>query len=140
MAEPISQRIVPGAPPPAPPSKNQIKKKRKSAKAKGGSEANVSQTQSPAVATVSIPDSTSAALVEKAPAEEDVKEGAVADELVAHSSNGSVVPAPESTGDAPAAGSAALGSPVVEIISKRLKAATKKIVRELLLLLCHCSR
>lgn len=140
MAEPIPQRIVPGAPPPAPPSKSQIKKKRKSAKAKAGSEATVSQTQSPAVANVAIPDSTSAALVEKAPAEEDVKEGAVADELVAHSSNGSVVPAPESTGDAPAVGSAAVGSPVVEIISKRLKAATKKIVRELLLLLCQCSR
>lgn len=123
MTEPISKRIVPGAPPPAPPSKSQLKRQRKKAKA---GDATPSQTQSPAVTNVAIPDSTSAALVEQAPAKEDVQQGAVAEELVANGTNGTPR---ESPGEVPATSSAPVESPIVDIIHKRIKAANKKIVR-----------
>ena len=105
MAE-STQRIVPGAPPLPPLSKSQ-KKKRKSVKVKDG--------ESPVVESVAIPDSTSAALVDKVPQESDIKEGSVAEELP--------VQPPTANGN-----ETALLSPVVDIISKRLKVTTKKIV------------
>ncbi|TFK54356.1 hypothetical protein OE88DRAFT_1717542 [Heliocybe sulcata] len=107
MPESVAQRIVPGAPPPAPLSKTQ-KKKRKAAKKPGDATA-----ESPVVA---IPDATAAALTEKAPEESDIKEGAVAPELVAK---------PES--EAPQ--SEFKPGPSVELTQKRLKAVGKKIAR-----------
>ncbi|THH05020.1 hypothetical protein EW146_g10014 [Bondarzewia mesenterica] len=115
MVELVPERKIPGAPPPAPLSKSQ-KKKRKTGKVKAG--------ESPVIEPVSIPDSTSAALVDKAPQPADVKEGSVAEELVTQPESVSgATPA-----DAPAS-QTATASPVVEIIQKRLKATTKKILR-----------
>lgn len=105
-----TQRIVPGAPPLPPISKSQ-KKKRKSVKVKDG--------ESPIVESIAIPDSTSAALEDKAPQESDTKEGSVAEELPVQPPTANGVHPPVET---------ALLSPVVDIISKRLKVTTKKIV------------
>ncbi|KAI0356158.1 hypothetical protein OH77DRAFT_1423757 [Trametes cingulata] len=100
-------RVVPGAPPPPPPSKSQ-KKKRKAAKPKEASESD---------SHVVVPDTTTAALIEKAPDEKDVKEGAVAPELVAQTSEGPQSPVELKP------------SPIVEMLNKRLKANGKKITR-----------
>ncbi|KAI0321068.1 hypothetical protein OF83DRAFT_1101401 [Amylostereum chailletii] len=109
---PSTPRIVPGAPPPAPSSKSQ-KKKRKTAKSE--------KADSPAVTSVAIPDTISAALVDKAPAPADIAKGAVANDLVAH---------PPVNGDSqPSTESGHKQSPVVEMIHKRLKATAKKISR-----------
>jgi len=112
MTDILPQRIVPGAPPLLPLSKTQ-KKKRKSGR--------TNLAESPAVDTVSIPDSTSATLFEKAPQESDIKEGSVADSsVVQHErANGTQVSSDDSHKP----------SPIVEIVFKRLKSATKKIVR-----------
>ncbi|KAL1756284.1 hypothetical protein FB107DRAFT_274104 [Schizophyllum commune] len=101
-------RIVPGAPPPMQLSKSQ-KKKRKAAAEKKKDEPPAQQT---------IPDTTAAALVEKAPAPAEVKEGAVAPALVAQ----------PSVDEALAEDSFKL-SPIIKIIDKRLKATTKKLTR-----------
>ncbi|KAI0633408.1 hypothetical protein C8Q77DRAFT_1217818 [Trametes polyzona] len=101
-------RVVPGAPPPPPPSKSQ-KKKRKTAKPKDAA--------SESDAHVVVPDTTTAALIEKAPDESDVKEGVVAPQLVAQASEESQTP----NGLKP--------SPIVEMLNKRLKANGKKISR-----------
>ncbi|KAI0041002.1 hypothetical protein FA95DRAFT_1683471 [Auriscalpium vulgare] len=113
MAEPPAQRVVPGAPPPAPLSKSQ-KKKRKTAKGKA--------EDSPATPTVSIPDTTAAALVDKAPGSSDIKQGSIVEELLARSE--------------PANGSAThkddggpKQSPIVDLVGKRLKTTGKKISR-----------
>ncbi|KAI0949462.1 hypothetical protein AcW1_009068 [Taiwanofungus camphoratus] len=102
-------RIVPGAPTPPPQSKSQQKKKRKSAKPKSEPVAN----------DLVVSDSTSAALIEQAPTEADVKEGSVAPELVVQ---------PEEA-QTPVDESAQKTSPIIELLNKRLKAIHKKISR-----------
>ena len=115
MSTESTQRTVPGAPPPAPLSKAQ-KKKRRAVKKEGESEPNT-----PAPPNVVLPDTHAAALTEKAPEEKDVKGGAVADDLVVHPE------APKS--DAGDGASGPKASPVVDLLNKRLKAIGKKIVR-----------
>lgn len=105
MVEP-PQRVVPGAPPPAPLSKSQ-KKKRKGKK--------TGEAEEP----LTIPDPTSAALIEKAPEPVDVQGGAVAPELVSKVELPSATPEEEISYKP---------SPIVELINKRLKATAKKIV------------
>ncbi|KIJ49432.1 hypothetical protein M422DRAFT_27797 [Sphaerobolus stellatus SS14] len=104
-----TQRIVPGAPPPAQLSKSQ-KKKRKAVLKNKDEEATV---------TVSIPDATAAALVEKVPESTDIKAGSIAEELVA--------PAAETVAEAitekPKTSSG------VEAINKRIKLQSKKLSR-----------
>ncbi|KAH7913449.1 hypothetical protein BJ138DRAFT_1146015 [Hygrophoropsis aurantiaca] len=109
MSDISGTRYVPGAPPPAPLSKTQ-KKKRKIVKNKN--------TDSPVEGSITIPDALTAALVEKAPEEPDVKEGALAPELVAGSD---YAPGSEDSLLKP--------SPVVELLQKRMKALNKKISR-----------
>ncbi|KAL6310485.1 hypothetical protein BKA93DRAFT_924673 [Sparassis latifolia] len=99
-------RIVPGAPPPPPLSKSQ-KKKRKIAKSKSSDPTN-DELLTP----------TTAALVEQAPTESDIKEGSVAPELV-------VQPEAEQI----SADDAQKPSPIVELLNKRSKAVSKKITR-----------
>ncbi|KZV70669.1 hypothetical protein PENSPDRAFT_651261 [Peniophora sp. CONT] len=109
---PSTPRVVPGAPPPAI-SKSQAKKRRKAA-----------------TASVALPDSTAAALTEKAPEPTDIAAGTVADELVAQPSvNGDLAAASPAT---PAVGVDADGrkpGAVEELITKRIKATSKKISR-----------
>lgn len=97
--------MIPGAPAPAP-SKSQ-KKKRKAGKKEG------EDVSTPATTTVEIPDAQSSAFTDKAPGPEDVKGGAVADELLAHGKEPSVEQKL---------------SPVAELLNKRIKALGKKIV------------
>ncbi|OCH93110.1 hypothetical protein OBBRIDRAFT_790581 [Obba rivulosa] len=99
-------RIVPGAPPPAQASKP-VKKKRKATKKSEQEE------------HVVVPDATSAALIEKAPDESDVKEGTVAPELVAQPEETQVQTPVDET----------MFSPIVELLNKRAKALYKKITR-----------
>lgn len=101
------QRIVPGAPPPLPVSKSQKKKRKAVSKPRADD----------APASVSIPDSTAAALVEKAPEPADIKQGAVAEELVAAPQE----LLPEMPAEKPK-------SPTIEFLNKRIKLQTKKIV------------
>ena len=61
-------------------------------------------------------DTTTAALIDKAPAESDVKEGIVAPQLVAQASEEPQTPVDVKP------------SPIVEMLNKRLKANGKKIV------------
>ena len=61
----VTPRVVPGAPPPAPVSKSQKKKRKGGAKTKEESEAG---------SHVAVPDTTSAALIEEAPKQSDVKD------------------------------------------------------------------
>ncbi|KAG1864054.1 hypothetical protein C8R48DRAFT_707729 [Suillus tomentosus] len=108
MADAANVRVVPGALPPMSQAKTQ-KKKRRSHKPK--------TADSPAEGSVIIPDATSAAPVDRAPEEADVKEGTVAPELVAPSE------APTFDDFTPKS------SPVVELLQKRLKAMNKKMSR-----------
>ncbi|TRM69284.1 hypothetical protein BD626DRAFT_473561 [Schizophyllum amplum] len=101
-------RFVPGAPPPMQLTKSQ-KKKRKAAAVAADKKKDEPQV---------IPNTTVAALVEKAPAPAEVQEGAVAPALVAQ-------PTVE---EALAEDSFTL-SPIMDIINKRLKASTKKLNR-----------
>jgi hypothetical protein len=114
MSDTPTQRYVPGAPPPAHTSKSS-KKKRKPAKG-GRSE------DSPALSSVAIPDSTSAALIEKAPGASDIKDGSVTDSLLADPNATNGIPS------GPPALDDAKHSPIIELIHKRIKATTKKIV------------
>lgn len=109
-----TQRYVPGAPPPAPPKSS--KKKRKPGK--GG----VAE-DSPALSSVAIPDAPSPALPEKVPDTSDTKDGPVPESLSAdlRATNGS--PSGQHVSDE------TKHSPVVDLIQKRIKASTKKIVR-----------
>ena len=110
MPEPVVQRIVPGAPPPTPLSKTQ-KKKRK-AKAKSAEPGDAS----------ALPEATSAALAEKTP---ETQEATLAPEVIAQSdSQMSLLPEEEVL---------LKPSPIVDLIHRRLKATTKKIVSTLLL-------
>lgn len=109
MPEVVTQRIVPGAPPPAPLSKSQ-KKKRKVKK----------PTESTPDSPVALTDAGSAALIEKAPEEAEIREGSVAPDLVAQPES-EAPPLPEEE-------VLLKPSPIVDLIYKRLKATTKKIV------------
>lgn len=102
-----TQRIVPGAPPPPPLSKSQ-KKKRKITK---------KSTDEPL-------DVSSAALIEKAPVKADVEEGAVAEELVAQPDLVKAPTATEELGEV----ATSKPSPMVELLNKRIRVFTKKIV------------
>jgi len=115
MSDTPTQRYVPGAPPPPPASKS-AKKKRKTGKGSRSED-------SPALSSVAIPDSTSAALVENAPDSSDIKDGRVAESLLAdlHGANG-VSSGQHSLDEAKP-------SPVVDLFQKRIKATNKKIVR-----------
>jgi hypothetical protein len=128
MTEAPTQRSIPGAPPPAPLSKSAAKKKRKGGAAGGTDSAK--PPASPASVTVAIPDAASAALVEKAPDAEEIKEGSVAPELVVNAE-----PTREAT-PAPAATDEPKRSPVYELVNKRQKNLGKKIVSSYLLF-CH---
>lgn len=113
-----TQRIVPGAPPAVALSRSQLKKKRK-VKAKTEEEASE--------APLEIPDAKSAALVEQAPESSDVQAGTVAPQLVAEPSEPLAEELPSQK-----------ASPIIELVSKRLKTTNKKIVslsNDLLLLL-----
>lgn len=101
-------RIVPGAPPPAPLSKSQ-KKKRKTTKPKSDQDE-----------SVDVPDTASAALIDQAPTEEDVNNGHVAPELTTRAES------LEATTPVPGGQKA---SPIVDLVTKRLKVTTKKILR-----------
>jgi hypothetical protein len=115
MSDTPPQRYVPGAPPPVPALKSS-KKKRKPAKG-GRSE------DSPALSSVALPDSTSAALIENAPGASDIKDGVVADGLLADPNTANGVPSGLPASDE------AKHSPIVDLIHKRIKATSKKIVR-----------
>ncbi|KAJ7188310.1 hypothetical protein C8R46DRAFT_1054344 [Mycena filopes] len=106
-AEPQPLRLVPGAPPPKELSKS-ARKKRKTKSTK-------------ADPTTPVLESSSAALIEKAPEASEIQAGAVAADLV-------VQPEPEA---APVAEEEIVlkPSPIVDLIHKRLKATSKKISR-----------
>ncbi|KAH9484939.1 hypothetical protein JR316_0001843 [Psilocybe cubensis] len=108
MPEAVAQRIVPGAPPPAPLSKTQKKKRKAKAKSENG--------DAPAVI-----DTATAPLIEKAPEHAEIQDGVVAPELVARTeSQGTPLPEEDVL---------LKPSPIVELVNKRLKATTKKISR-----------
>lgn len=112
----LHQRIVPGAPPPAPLSKSQ-KKKRKS-KVKPGAEnsTDANDIDHPESPSTSLPDVPASAAVEKAPDSVDVQK----DALTAEDAHAEA--------ETPTLPDELKSSPVVELISKRLKATTKKMV------------
>lgn len=112
MPEPVAQRIVPGAPPPAPLSKTQ-KKKRK-AKAPGD-----------APATIDSP----VAVSEKTPEPTEVQESTPAPETLTRSESHATALPEEDVLLKP--------SPIVDLVHKRLKATTKKIVSFQTLLSSH---
>lgn len=109
MVEAKTQRIVPGAPSPVPLSKSQQKKKRKSGK-----------TESTADSPITVQDFVSAAFIEKAPDSPDAREGSLATEPIVHP--GSQTPLVDDD-------LLLKLSPIVDLIHKRLKVTTKKIVR-----------
>ena len=117
----VQQRIVPGAPPPAPLSKLQ-KKKRNKAKAKTGGENgtdsnnidSIDRADSPAT---SVPDSSAVALVDKAHDAADVQKGLLVPDLAAQ-------PEPQT----PTIPEELKPTTVSGLVNKRLKATTKKIV------------
>ena len=107
---PSTPRVVPGAPPPAQLSKSQKKKRKGGAKTKEESEAG---------SHVAVVDMTAATPIEeKAAVENDVKEEVVAPQLAVQPSEGE---AATPIGDVKA-------SPIVDMLNKRLKANSKKIV------------
>lgn len=107
MPEPVVQRIVPGAPPPTPLSKTQKKKRKAKAKSEELGDA-------PAE---------SQALNEQTPEPSEPQDAALAPEPVAQSdSQMSLLPEEEVL---------LKPSPIVDLIHKRLKATTKKIVLNL---------
>ncbi|KAJ6593866.1 hypothetical protein B0H19DRAFT_1092349 [Mycena capillaripes] len=105
--QPPSLRIVPGAPPPKEISKSARKKRKTKSKAEA--------------TTPDVLESSSAALIEKAPEPSEIQAGAVAPDLV-------VQPEPET---APVAEEDIVlkPSPIVDLIHKRLKVTSKKISR-----------
>jgi hypothetical protein len=129
-AAPPAQRIVPGAPPPTPLSKSQQKKKRKVAGAKRPDGSDGPDVASPKDAALidhaPTTDNTDPSLL--APSEE-VAAAAAASEKVADIAPSIIDPilanAPKKT------------SAVVELVNKRYRALTKKIVRSPLLSLCY---
>lgn len=111
---PPTIRIVPGAPPPATSSKSKNKKKKTAAK----------KSSDQGDDHVAVPDAHTAALIDHAPSEVDVKEGSVAPSLVARQE--SLPPLSPGGSDEPKA------SPIVDMLNKRLKTTNKKIVSILL--------
>ena len=108
MLEPVVQRIVPGAPPPTPLSKTQKKKRKAKAKSAEPGDA-------PALS-----EATSAAPTEKTPELPETQEATLAPEVIAQSdSQMSLLPEEEVL---------LKPSPIVDLIHRRLKATTKKIV------------
>ncbi|KNZ76684.1 hypothetical protein J132_09217 [Termitomyces sp. J132] len=105
MSETVAQRIIPGAPPPAPLTKSQRKKR----KAKKATESTPDSPEAPV-------DVASSVLTEQAPEAEEVREASTttAPELQTPAVEEEVVLKP---------------SPIVELIQKRLKATSKKITR-----------
>jgi len=112
MPEPVAQRIIPGAPPPTPLSKTQKKKR----KAKGPGDA-------PAMTDPSV------AVGEKTPEPTEVQENTLAPESITRSES-HATPLPEED-------VLLKPSPIVDLVHKRLKATTKKIVRFQTFLFCH---
>lgn len=107
MSEVVVQRIVPGAPPPAPLSKAQKKKRKAKAKSAEPGDA-------------PTPEATSAPPTEKTPEPPETQEAALAPEVIAPSdSQMSLLPEEEVF---------LKPSPIVDLIHKRVKATTKKIV------------
>lgn len=107
MPEPVVQRIVPGAPPPTPISKSAKKKRR----AKGKSE----HEDTPAGAEAG-----SVTRTERTPEAPEVKETTPAPEPITQSESQGI-PIPEED-------VLLKPSPIVDLVHKRLKATTKKIV------------
>lgn len=107
---PTPPRIVPGALPPAPLSKSQQKKKRK------GPKGDDSQAASPIVVSTPL----EASQPDVAPSAAAVKERLVAPQLTATISIDAQSAVDDDLGYKP--------SPVVDLVHKRLKAITKKIV------------
>ncbi|KAJ6475331.1 hypothetical protein C8R47DRAFT_1323979 [Mycena vitilis] len=105
--QPPTLRIVPGAPPPKELSKS-ARKKRK--------------TKSKAEPSTPVLESSSAALIEKAPEPSEIQAGAVAPDLVAQ-------PEPETAPAATEEEPLLKPSPIVDLIHKRLKVTSKKISR-----------
>ena len=112
MPEPVAQRIIPGAPPPTPLSKTQ-KKKRK-AKVLG---------DAPATTDLSV------VVSEKTPEPTEVQENTLAPEPITRSES-HATPLPEED-------VLLKPSPIVDLVHKRLKATTKKIVSFQTFLFCH---
>ena len=104
MPEPVAQRIIPGAPPPTPLSKNQ--KKRRKGKGPGGD-------------ALAVPDSPSVIVSEKTP-EPEVQESIPAPDSLIRSDS-LATPLPEED-------VLLKPSPIVDLVHKRLKATSKKIV------------
>lgn len=73
---------------------------------------------------VVVPDAHTAALIDHAPSEGDVREGSVAPELVARTDSAAPV-SPGGAGEPKV-------SPLVDMLQKRLKATGKKIVRRII--------
>jgi len=115
----VQPRIVPGAPPPVALSKSQKKKRR----VKGRSEEDVSSPTTGHASGTPVPDAT---FTEKSPVS-DTQEGALAPEPVSRS--GSQAPL------LPEEDVLLKHSPIVDLVNKRLKATTKKIVSPFLNLL-----
>jgi hypothetical protein len=115
MSDTPTQRYVPGAPPSAPTLKSS-KRKRKTGKG-------TRSEDSPALSSVAIPDSTSAVPDDKAQDAFDIKDGPVADSLLTDSHNSNGIPSSQSAQDQ------AKHSPIVDLIQKRIKTTSKKIVR-----------
>ena len=106
---PSTPRVVPGAPPPAPLSKSQKKKRKGGAKTKEESDSG---------SHVAADTTTATPIEEKATVENDVKEELIAPRLAVQPSEGDAV---TPVGDHRA-------SPIVDMLNKRLKANSKKIV------------
>ncbi|THH30929.1 hypothetical protein EUX98_g3250 [Antrodiella citrinella] len=105
----VQHRIVPGAPPPPPSSKSQKKKRKTPAKSADGDH-------------VDVPDTPAASQIEMAPSSEDIKAGSVANQLLSQPEE-----IPEAT--TPILDGANKNSPLAEMVSKRMKATNKKILR-----------
>ena len=116
------QRIVPGAPPPPPLSKSQKKKRKSVIKPKV---ADAPSTES----ILSIPDSKVEALVEKALEEVDVKR----DDVPEAAAVAPLEPIPEVVLD-----KSKKASPAVELLNKRIKVQTKKLVSNLVFIFSAC--
>ena len=119
MPEPVVQRIVPGAPPPAPLSKSQLKKRRKAKGGKGDS----ADAESPATPVTAAGDKAFEARTPEA------REGSLAPPEGINRSESQATPLPEED-------VLLKHSPIVELVNKRLKATTKKIVSLILIIRC----
>ena len=108
VSSPVIQRIVPGAPPPAPVSKSQKRKKKPTAKDGDNLE---------------VPDTPVSAQIAVAPSLEDGNNGSVGSQFLAQPDD-----IPEAT--TPING-AHKTTPLVDMLNKRIKATNKKIVRYL---------